>query len=77
MSAVSENEWLVWRLASVAIAKNAIALEQLSNELISQYTDSELAGIWRQARLVLTEEDECWLEDELYRILVQNSQVAA
>ncbi|MBD2742999.1 hypothetical protein [Coleofasciculus sp. FACHB-1120] len=77
MSAVSQNGWDSWRMASIAIARNARALEQLSEKLTSKYTDSEMAGIWRQARLVLAEEDECWLEEELYRILIQDSQLAA
>ena len=77
MDEVSEKEWNVLRLASVAIARNSMALEQLSESLTKQYTDSEIASIWRRARIVLTEEDKCWLENELYCILLQASEATA
>lgn len=74
MNRVSEKRWNVLRLAACAIAQNSATLEQLSGKLAENYTDSEIAGIWRQARLVLVKEDQCWLEDELYEIFERNSQ---
>ncbi len=77
MSAVSEKRWYSLRLASIAIALDGRALAELSKKLTKQHTDSEIAQIWREARILLTEEDNCWLEDELYRLLVQDSEAAA
>lgn len=77
MSAVSRIEWHGLILASIAITKNSCALQMLVQKLTSQYTDSEMAEVWRQARMGLTDVDQCWLENELYRLFVQNSQDTA
>lgn len=77
MNAVSEKGWYALKLASIAISRNQGALEQLSQKLSLHYDDSEMAEIWRQARMVLKELDQYWLEEELYHILVMNSQDSA
>ncbi|MBD1921918.1 hypothetical protein H6F77_12560 [Microcoleus sp. FACHB-831] len=77
MSAVSQNRWYSLRLASIAIALDGRALADLSQKLTKQHTDSEIAQIWREARILLTEEDNCWLEEEMYHLLVQDSEAAA
>lgn len=77
MSAVSHSRWYVLRLAAIAIARNDKALDRLLETLTSQYTDSEIAGVWRQARIALREGDKCWLEKELQRILVQKQEAVA
>ena len=74
MSVVSEKKWFILRLAACAIAQNIVTLEQLSENLNQNYTDSEIAGIWRQARLILVKEDQYWLEEALFMIFENNSE---
>ncbi len=77
MSEVFQSRWYALRLASIAIARNGTDLDRLLENLTLQSTDSEIAGVWRQARIVLREGDNRWLETELHRILVQNQEAVA
>ena len=77
MRAIPNNQWYALRLASVAIARNPLALERLAQDLTTQFNDSQMASIWREARIGLLDEDNDWLEEELYRVLAPQSSSQA
>lgn len=69
---IKDNKgWAAIRLTSAICNKNRKKLSVLSETLTAYYEQREIAEIWRKVKLLLTNEDICWLETTLNELSLQ------
>lgn len=60
--------WASLRLVSAICNRDSQKLSQISEGITNNYTQEEIKTIWKRTKLILTEEDITWLEDNLKQL---------
>ncbi|MBD2441583.1 hypothetical protein [Nostoc sp. FACHB-110] len=66
-----DQGWAAIRLISAICNKNREKLSVISEALTACYEQKEIVDIWRKVKLLLTDEDICWLETTLNDLSLQ------